>query len=154
MIPRSVDLIFSTIEHLKTRGWEYTLEASFVEIYNESVRDLITGNDCQCHFDGKTCRLVGSETHQVTSSEAVHRLLAQANEHRAIGETKINNRSSRSHSVFILKINGRCNNETVSGVLSLVDLAGSERVEKSQVSGERLRETQNINKSLSYLGTF
>jgi kinesin family member C1 len=70
-----------------------------------------------------------------------------------VGATQKNQRSSRSHSVFQLRLVGRntatCAN--VSGVLSLVDLAGSERLNVSKATGDRLRETQNINKSLSCL---
>jgi kinesin family member C1 len=68
----------------------------------------------------------------------------------------MNERSSRSHSVFTLRITGKNkqNGETCEGCLNLVDLAGSERLNASGAAGDRdrLRETQNINKSLSALG--
>lgn len=73
---------------------------------------------------------------------------------RSVGETQANARSSRSHSVFTIRLNG-VNSKTHSkstGVLNLVDLAGSERLKHSKSEGVRLKETQNINKSLSSLG--
>uniref|UniRef100_A0A915HFY0 Kinesin motor domain-containing protein n=1 Tax=Romanomermis culicivorax TaxID=13658 RepID=A0A915HFY0_ROMCU len=84
----------------------------------------------------------------------VQNLIGLAVEKRAKAATKCNSRSSRSHSVFRLRIKGH--NEMTSvdcdGTLTLVDLAGSERLKESESTGERLKEAQNINKSLSTLG--
>ncbi|KAJ1415519.1 P-loop containing nucleoside triphosphate hydrolase [Sesbania bispinosa] len=73
---------------------------------------------------------------------------------RAVGATALNERSSRSHSVLTVHVRGRdlISNSTLKGCLHLVDLAGSERVDKSEAVGERLKEAQHINKSLSALG--
>ncbi|KAK2378199.1 kinesin protein KIN-14F [Trifolium repens] len=73
---------------------------------------------------------------------------------RAVGATALNERSSRSHSVLTIHVRGRdlVSNSVLKGCLHLVDLAGSERVEKSEAVGERLKEAQHINKSLSALG--
>jgi kinesin family protein C1 len=73
---------------------------------------------------------------------------------RSVAATKANDRSSRSHSVFILKLVGynSITGKQSKGTLNLVDLAGSERLTHSKVEGARLKETQNINKSLSCLG--
>ena len=67
--------------------------------------------------------------------------------------TNCNERSSRSHSVFILKIQGvnAKTGENCTGSLNLVDLAGSERLKDSGSTGQRLEETKNINTSLSNL---
>jgi kinesin family protein C1 len=72
----------------------------------------------------------------------------------AVARTKCNERSSRSHSIFQLRINGTNTITELksSGVLNLIDLAGSERLDKSGASGKQLEETKNINKSLSCLG--
>ena len=73
---------------------------------------------------------------------------------RSVAATQCNEHSSRSHFVFRLNIDGSNDaiGQTVNGVLNLVDLAGSERLSKSHATGDRLKETQNINKSLSALG--
>ena len=73
----------------------------------------------------------------------------------ATGSTQANDQSSRSHSVFTLYLKGKNaqTKETMTSRLCLVDLAGSERLKHSQAQGERLRETQNINQSLSFLKT-
>jgi len=80
-------------------------------------------------------------------------LMAQAERHRSMGATDMNEASSRSHSVFAMYLKG--SNESqgteLSGALHLVDLAGSERLVKSRATGERLTETRNINKSLASL---
>ena len=68
----------------------------------------------------------------------------QASASRSVGETKMNQRSSRSHFVFQLKLNGTnvFTGQETFGVLNLVDLAGSERLKNSEASGDRLKETQ------------
>ena len=77
-----------------------------------------------------------------------------AQKQRAVASTACNERSSRSHSIFQLKIVGdnSATSEKTQGILSVVDLAGSERLKESLSSGDRLVETQNINKSLAQLG--
>lgn len=81
-------------------------------------------------------------------------LLQRASKNRSVAATKANERSSRSHCVFILNLVGEnsITGERSEGTLNLVDLAGSERLSHSQAEGARLKETQNINKSLSCLG--
>ncbi|KAL2501762.1 P-loop nucleoside triphosphate hydrolase superfamily protein with CH (Calponin-like proteiny) domain [Forsythia ovata] len=89
----------------------------------------------------------------VKSTTDVINLMKLGEGNRAVGSTAINNRSSRSHSVLTVHVHG----EDVSGsilrsCLHLVDLAGSERVDKSEVTGDGLKEAQHINKSLACLG--
>lgn len=81
-------------------------------------------------------------------------MLRKANQNRATGATNMNERSSRSHSVFTLQLTGHnaATGENTAGILNLIDLAGSERLSMSGSTGDRLRETQAINKSLSCLG--
>ncbi|XP_058028156.1 kinesin-like protein KIFC1 isoform X3 [Ahaetulla prasina] len=84
----------------------------------------------------------------------VRRLLLMAKAHRSVARTNLNEHSSRSHSLFQLRVEGTNAKRGLhtSSVLSLVDLAGSERLDKSLSTGERLKETQAINASLSTLG--
>jgi len=72
---------------------------------------------------------------------------------RNVGATAMNSQSSRSHAIFCLHLHGTNNiaGQALEGSLSLVDLAGSERLDRSNVTGDRLKETQAINKSLSCL---
>jgi kinesin family protein C1 len=162
MIPRATHQIYETAENLKDKGWTYTMEGSFVEVYNEEIHDLLGSsrdNDKKKHEikhdDQKKQTIVtGLKTVTLTSADTVESILNQAASNRSVAATKSNERSSRSHSVFILKLIGRnsTTNETSEGTLNLVDLAGSERLKQSGAEGDRMKETQNINKSLSCLG--
>jgi kinesin family member C1 len=92
---------------------------------------------------------------RLTSPIQVRTLLQQAQSRRSVASTLMNERSSRSHSVFTLRISGinTRTGESCEGSLNLVDLAGSERLNSSGAGSDkdRLKETQNINKSLSAL---
>ncbi|KAM0908229.1 hypothetical protein ACQ4PT_015595 [Festuca glaucescens] len=92
--------------------------------------------------------------HPVNSTSDVIELIRTGLGNRAVGATALNERSSRSHSVVTVHIQGvdLKTGATLRGALHLVDLAGSERVDRSAVTGDRLKEAQHINKSLSALG--
>ncbi|KAJ4961434.1 hypothetical protein NE237_021344 [Protea cynaroides] len=92
--------------------------------------------------------------HPVNSTGDVLGLMQTGLMNRAVGATALNERSSRSHSVVTVHVRGTdlVTGATLRGNLHLVDLAGSERVDRSEVIGDRLREAQHINKSLSALG--
>lgn len=162
MIPRAVHMIYNTAQGLEERGWRYKMEGSFVEVYNENLNDLLGRADDldkkkhEIRHDMQTCKTTITDITSVDldSAQKVEEILAQAMANRSVAATKANERSSRSHSVFILKLSG-CNSltgERSEGTLNLVDLAGSERLSQSKVEGARLKETQNINRSLSCLG--
>ncbi|TVY87337.1 Kinesin-like protein, partial [Lachnellula willkommii] len=162
MIPRATHQIYETATNLQEKGWTYTMEGSFVEVYNEEIHDLV-GNSKDFdkkkhevrHDEHKKQTIVtGLRSVPLDSPNAVESILKQADANRSVAATKSNERSSRSHSVFMLKLVGRnsVTNETSEGTLNLVDLAGSERLKQSGAEGDRMKETQNINKSLSCLG--
>ncbi|KAI0060654.1 kinesin-domain-containing protein [Artomyces pyxidatus] len=161
MIPRAVEQVFQVTEDLKSKGWEYTLEGQFLEIYNETINDLLGKGE----FDKKKheikhekngTRVTDVVVQPLRSPSQVKALLALANSRRTVAATLMNERSSRSHSVFTLRIRGTntLTGESCEGSLNLVDLAGSERLNASGAGSDkdRLRETQSINKSLSALG--
>lgn len=162
MIPRATHQIYETATSLKEKGWEYTMEGSFIEVYNEEIHDLLGSSkdfDKKKHeikHDEQKKQTVVSALKTVTldSPNTVESILKHAAANRSVAATKSNERSSRSHSVFILKLVGRnsITGETSEGTLNLVDLAGSERLKQSGAEGDRMKETQNINKSLSCLG--
>ncbi|KAM4640645.1 kinesin-like protein KIFC1 isoform 2-T2 [Discoglossus pictus] len=162
MIPRAIKQIFSCSEELKIKGWQYKFTASFLEIYNETLRDLlVTRLDKKLEYEIRKVSNSSNEVYvtnlryvEVASVEEVNEVLQIAKSNRSVAKTALNDRSSRSHSVFQLKIEGENLQRGVrtSSVLSLIDLAGSERLDRSLSTGDRLRETQCINTSLSNLG--
>ncbi|KAM8954228.1 kinesin-like protein KIFC1 [Pelodytes ibericus] len=162
MIPRAIQQIFCSAEELKIKGWQYKFTASFLEIYNETLRDLLVNRpDKKLEYDIRKVNSSSSQMYvtnlryvEVSSEEEVHDLLRAAKANRSVAKTALNDRSSRSHSVFQLKIEGENVTRDVrtSSVLSLIDLAGSERLDRSLSTGDRLKETQSINTSLSTLG--
>ena len=81
-------------------------------------------------------------------------MMKQGNAARAVGGHSMNERSSRSHSCIRILVQGENldKGSMINAKLYLIDLAGSERVAKTDATGERLKEAQNINKSLSALG--
>ncbi|XP_044162240.1 kinesin-like protein KIFC1 isoform X1 [Bufo gargarizans] len=162
MIPRAIWQIFSSADELKSKGWQYKFTASFLEIYNETLRDLLVNRpDKKNEYDIRKVNSSSNEVHvtnlryvEVSSVEEVHEILQTAKTNRSVAKTALNDRSSRSHSVFQLRIEGENSVRDVrtSSVLSLIDLAGSERLDRSLSTGDRLKETQSINTSLSTLG--
>ncbi|QRV88902.1 kinesin motor domain protein [Ceratobasidium sp. AG-Ba] len=162
MIPRAVQQMFRVTEDLAPRGWEYKMEGQFLEIYNETINDLLGTGE----FDKKKHEIKHEKGGKTTVTDVVvvplntpaqvHALLQRANKRRTVAATLMNERSSRSHSVFTLRVTGRNTHtgESCTGTLNLVDLAGSERLSSSGAANhkDRLKETQAINKSLSALG--
>ncbi|KAG4192730.1 hypothetical protein ERO13_A07G172732v2 [Gossypium hirsutum] len=121
----------------------YEVAVQMVEIYNEQVRDLLSSDAVP-----EACM------HPIISTSNVLDLMDIRFKNRAVSATALNARSSRSHNIVTVHVRGR-NVKTgtvLYGNLHLIDLAGSERVDRSEVTGHRLREAQHINKSLSSLG--
>ncbi|XP_018430989.1 PREDICTED: kinesin-like protein KIFC3 [Nanorana parkeri] len=140
--------------------WSYEVTLSMVEIYNEVIRDLLSRDpqdklDIKLHPDGSgRLHVPGLTSMEVKSFRHIKKLLALGRRNRATFCTNMNERSSRSHALLTITITGRefSSGVITTGKLHLVDLAGSERVCKSGAEGERLKEAQNINKSLLALG--
>ncbi|KAL1195170.1 Kinesin-like protein KIN-14C [Cardamine amara subsp. amara] len=171
LIPRSLEQIFQASQSLGAQGWKYKMQVSMLEIYNETIRDLLSTNRttsmelvrADSGTSGKQYTIthdVNGNTHvsdltvfDVCSIAKISSLLQQAGQSRSVGKTQMNEQSSRSHFVFTMRISGvnESTEQQVQGVLNLIDLAGSERLSKSGATGERLKETQAINKSLSSL---
>jgi len=142
IIPRAVAQLLEAIAKLRAQGWEYSLEASFVEIYNETIRDLLQppsssagGGLAITHLPGGGTAVASALRVPVASVEDSEELMARAGRARAVEATAMNAASSRSHSVFMLYCSGS-NAEAgvrLTGALNLVDLAGSERLNRSKV---------------------
>lgn len=136
---------------------------SMMEIYNEQLRDLIREDPNPPKLDIRKDPNSASPTAvhvpnllevEVDSVESVWQVLERGSANRSKGKTNMNEHSSRSH--LIVRVAVSCEDLSSGvkscGVLHLVDLAGSERVGRSNVSGDRLKEAQHINKSLATLG--
>ncbi|KAM6942763.1 kinesin-like protein KIFC3 [Xenentodon cancila] len=156
---RALRLLFSEVTE-KAPDWDYKITVSMVEIYNETLRDLLRENptdklDIKMNPDGSGQLYVPGLTENfVQSPEDINRVFELGHVNRATACTNLNEHSSRSHALLIITVSGY-NNSTgtrTQGRLNLVDLAGSERIGKSGAEGSRLREAQCINKSLSALG--
>jgi kinesin family member C1 len=177
IIPRAVEKILDQARAMNQQKWSFTVTASFLEIYNEVLKDLLTsmqkdwskgssngGGDklaIKRNREGKS--YVDGLTHipidvqdSVRGMEQLNALMGVASRSRSVASTKMNSQSSRSHSVFMLHLNGynEDSGASVNGALNLCDLAGSERLDRSGADSDaqRLKETQSINKSLSCLG--
>ena len=143
---------------------EFLVTVSYLEIYNEVVKDLLNPSDKHLkireHPD-MGIYVEGLAELIVNTQNEITELIEQGNKVRATAATQMNARSSRSHSCFTIKINQRKKEDMGNGEerttklaskLNLVDLAGSERADKTGASGKHLKEGAAINKSLSALG--
>ncbi|XP_050458119.1 protein claret segregational-like [Cataglyphis hispanica] len=157
MIPRTVRHIFKEMKQFELLGWEYRVKASFLEIYNEHIVDLLdsqlkTHEIRMVDSKGQDLYVSNLRIEEIHSPEELHECLETAQRNRAVAATKANERSSRSHSVTRIQLIGTHNRkqEVSIGNLNLVDLAGSERLKSEEAV--RTTETKNINKSLANLG--
>uniref|UniRef100_A0A674MYU4 Kinesin-like protein n=1 Tax=Takifugu rubripes TaxID=31033 RepID=A0A674MYU4_TAKRU len=156
---RALRLLFSEVLE-KAPDWDYTITVSMVEIYNESLRNLLGDSlsdrlDIKMNPDGSGQLYVpGLTEFTVLSPEDINRVFELGHMNRATACTNLNEHSSRSHALLIITVSGynTVTGSRTQGKLNLVDLAGSERIAKSGAEGNRLREAQCINKSLSALG--
>lgn len=160
--PRAIQELLlrtSTGEENPDRGTTvFTLTMSMLEIYNETVYDLLSDSNKKEKLDIRQTpdgnQAVGLVEVGITDMAKVAELMKAGQKNRAAGAHNMNEHSSRSHSIVTIQCRGKnmVDGSTTFGKLHLIDLAGSERVGKTDATGERLKEAQNINKSLSALG--
>ncbi|KAF8745536.1 hypothetical protein HU200_013437 [Digitaria exilis] len=159
IIPRAVRDVFDAVGQTDDR--EFLVRVSYMEIYNEDINDLLTIEDQKLQIKESLERgvyVAGLREEIVNNSEQVFELLQLGEANRHFGETNMNARSSRSHTIFRMVIESSAKNQIDNGdpirvsVLNLVDLAGSERNHKTGTEGVRLNEAGHINKSLLMLG--
>uniref|UniRef100_A0A672R6Z8 Kinesin-like protein n=1 Tax=Sinocyclocheilus grahami TaxID=75366 RepID=A0A672R6Z8_SINGR len=159
IIPNSFEHIFTHIS--RSQNQQYLVRASYLEIYQEEVRDLLT-KDHSKKLELKESADSGVYIKDLSSFvtknvKEIEHVMNVGNQTRSVGFTNMNEHSSRSHAIFIITV--ECSqlgpdgqNHIRVGKLNLVDLAGSERQTKTGVQGERLKEATKINLSLSALG--
>ncbi|CAO2643075.1 Kinesin-like protein KIF3A [Lemmus lemmus] len=160
VIPNSFAHIFGHIA--KAEGdTRFLVRVSYLEIYNEEVRDLL-GKDQTQRLEVKERPDVGVyikdlSAYVVNNADDMDRIMTLGHKNRSVGATNMNEHSSRSHAIFTITI--ECSEKGVDGnmhvrmgKLHLVDLAGSERQAKTGATGQRLKEATKINLSLSTLG--
>jgi kinesin family protein 3/17 len=160
IIPNAFEHIYGYLDDSANAAKKFLVRASYLEIYNEEVRDLL-GKDIDKKLDLKEDKNKGVFVKDLTiisvkSTYEIQQLMDKGNGLRKVGATAMNDTSSRSHSLFTIYIEQA---ETIEGKqrfkvgkLNLVDLAGSERQGKTQATGMRLKEATKINMSLSALG--
>ncbi|GMP40053.1 hypothetical protein CsSME_00010647 [Camellia sinensis var. sinensis] len=151
------DLFF--ISEQRKDSFSYEVSVQMIEIYNEQVRDLLAADGFNKRLEIRNSSQKGlnvpdANVVPVSSTSDVINLMNLGQKNRAVSSTAMNDRSSRSHSCLTVHVQGRelASGTIIRGCMHLVDLAGSERVDKSEVVGDRLKEAQHINKSLSALG--
>uniref|UniRef100_A0AAZ3R2F8 Kinesin family member 13Bb n=1 Tax=Oncorhynchus tshawytscha TaxID=74940 RepID=A0AAZ3R2F8_ONCTS len=163
LIPRLCSSLFDRTLQDQREGESFTVEVSFMEIYNEKVRDLLDPKGSRQALRVREHKVFGPYVDglsrlAVACYKDIECLMSEGNKSRTVAATNMNEESSRSHAVFniilthtLMDLGSGTSGEKVSK-LSLVDLAGSERAAKTGATGERMKEGSNINKSLSTLG--
>ncbi|XP_039076754.1 centromere-associated protein E [Hyaena hyaena] len=162
VIPRAIHDIFQKIKKLPDR--EFLLRVSYMEIYNETITDLLCDTQKMkpliIREDFNRNVYVADLTEEVVyTSEMALKWITKGEKNRHYGITKMNQRSSRSHTIFRMILESRekgepsnCEGSVKVSHLNLVDLAGSERAAQTGAEGVRLKEGCNINRSLFILG--
>ncbi|XP_077419188.1 kinesin-like protein KIF13B isoform X2 [Vanacampus margaritifer] len=163
LIPRLCSALFERTQKEQREQEKFTVEVSYMEIYNEKVRDLLDPKGGRQTLRVREHKVLGPYVDglsrlAVANYKDIEVLMSEGNKSRTVAATNMNEESSRSHAVFniilthtLTDVQSGTSGEKVSR-LSLVDLAGSERAAKTGAAGERLKEGSNINKSLTTLG--
>ncbi|XP_058424771.1 centromere-associated protein E-like isoform X3 [Diceros bicornis minor] len=162
VIPRAIHDIFQKIKKFPDR--EFLLRVSYMEIYNETITDLLCDTQKMkpliIREDFNRNVYVADLTEEVVyTPEMALKWITKGEKNRHYGITKMNQRSSRSHTIFRMILESRekgepsnCEGSVKVSHLNLVDLAGSERAAQTGAEGVRLKEGCNINRSLFILG--
>jgi hypothetical protein len=158
IIPRACSDLFGQIE-ARCDG-NAQVELSYLEIYNEEIRDLMVESSDEAGHELKIRETLNGEVYvsglssrPVRSPKEIGEAMEAASQRRVVASTKMNAVSSRSHAICVLRIKGVLEDSTkFEAKLTLVDLAGSERIKKTGASGGRRQEGININKGLFVLG--
>uniref|UniRef100_A0A8C3T9I5 Kinesin family member 13B n=1 Tax=Chelydra serpentina TaxID=8475 RepID=A0A8C3T9I5_CHESE len=163
LIPRLCSGLFERAQKEENEEQSFKVEVSYMEIYNEKVRDLLDPKGSRQSLKVREHNVFGPYVDglsklAVASYKDIESLMSEGNKSRTVAATNMNEESSRSHAVFkiilthtLYDVQSGTSGEKV-GKLSLVDLAGSERATKTGAAGDRLKEGSNINKSLTTLG--
>ncbi|XP_057403814.1 kinesin-like protein KIF13B isoform X2 [Balaenoptera acutorostrata] len=163
LIPRLCSGLFERTQKEENEEQSFKVEVSYMEIYNEKVRDLLDPKGSRQTLRVREHSVLGPYVDglsklAVTGYKDIESLMSEGNKSRTVAATNMNEESSRSHAVFkitlthtLYDVKSGTSGEKV-GKLSLVDLAGSERATKTGAAGDRLKEGSNINKSLTTLG--
>ncbi|NXH01508.1 CENPE protein, partial [Loxia leucoptera] len=164
IIPKAIQHVFKIICEIPDR--EFLLRVSYMEIYNETITDLLCDNRKKKPLGiredvNRNTYVEDLIEEVVVSPEQVMECIRKGEKNRHYGETKMNEHSSRSHTIFRMIIesrersdpaNANCDGAVMVSHLNLVDLAGSERASQTGSEGVRLKEGCNINRSLFILG--
>uniref|UniRef100_A0A8C7IXZ0 Kinesin family member 13A n=1 Tax=Oncorhynchus kisutch TaxID=8019 RepID=A0A8C7IXZ0_ONCKI len=161
LIPRLCCSLFERIGREDSQVLSFKVEVSYMEIYNEKVRDLLDPKGSRQSLKVREHKVLGPYVDGLSQTDGemdIEVLMSEGNKSRTVAATNMNEESSRSHAVFsiivtqtLYDLKSGNSGEKVSK-MSLVDLAGSERVSKTGAAGERLKEGSNINRSLTTLG--
>lgn len=156
VVPLAAREIFREIENNKDR--QFLIRVGYIEIYNEKVYDLLDKSNSILKMFETPCGDVSLNSKEFITNcpDQIMQYLEEGNKIKRIGDTNMNERSSRSHTIFritiesslIDRMEGAENDAVQSSTLNLVDLAGSERADQTGASGSRLKEGSHINKSL------
>ncbi|EIE78438.1 hypothetical protein G6F46_008278 [Rhizopus delemar] len=162
IIPRTCSALFDRIHGNQDPNLTHRVEVSYIEIYNEKVRDLLNpknkGNLKVREHPSLGPYVEDLSKSVVSSFEDIENLMDEGNKARTVAATQMNETSSRSHAVFTLILTQKRLDELTKletekvARISLVDLAGSERANSTGATGARLKEGANINRSLTTLG--
>lgn len=154
---RTLEELFK-IANERTETNSYSISVSVLEVYNEQIRDLLAIEttkklEIKQASEGSH-HIPGIVEAKVENIQQVWNVLQAGSSARAVGSNNVNEHSSRSHCMLCIMVRSKnlITGECTKSKLWLVDLAGSERLAKTDVQGDRLKEAQNINRSLSALG--